>query len=59
MKCPFYEETVMRYCKVFEKKIIVPSRSEKERYCTCKDYLKCEVYQEHIQIKKEELRNKK
>ncbi|MFQ6084203.1 MAG: hypothetical protein ACE5WD_12725 [Candidatus Aminicenantia bacterium] len=59
MKCPFYEETRMRYCKVFEKKIMIPSRSGKEKYCTCKDYLKCPVYIEHIQEKKESLKRQK
>jgi hypothetical protein len=52
MNCPFYEETRMRYCKAFEKKIMIPSRSDKEKYCTSKDYLKCPVYLEHIAKKK-------
>ena len=52
MKCPFYEEARIRYCKALEKKIMIPSRSGKERYCTCKDYLKCPVYLECTTKKK-------
>jgi hypothetical protein len=52
MKCPFYEEAGMRYCKAFEKKIMIPSRSGKEKHCTSKDYLKCPVYLESITKKK-------
>lgn len=51
-KCPFYEETRMRYCLALEKKIKIPSRSDKEKYCTCKDYLNCPVYLERIRKKK-------
>jgi hypothetical protein len=52
MKCPFYEEAGMRYCKAFEKKIMIPSRSGKEKHCTSKNYLKCRVYLESITKKK-------
>lgn len=52
MNCPFYEETRMRYCLAFEKKIMVPSRSGKEKYCTCKGYLKCPAYLKRILKKK-------
>jgi len=52
IKCPFYEEERMRYCKAFEKKIMIPSRSGKEKHCTCKDYLECPVYLEGITKKK-------
>jgi len=52
MKCPFYEEERMRYCKAFEKKIMIPSRTEKKNYCTCEDYLECSVYLERITKKK-------
>ncbi|OGF63537.1 MAG: hypothetical protein A2Y62_16500 [Candidatus Fischerbacteria bacterium RBG_13_37_8] len=45
-KCPFYEEIKMRYCKAFEKRILVPNGSGKEKYCTCQDYVDCPVYHE-------------
>jgi hypothetical protein len=48
MKCPFYEEAGVSYCKAFKKKIIIPSRSDKEKHCTSKDYLKCSAYLEGI-----------
>ncbi len=35
-----------------EKKIMVPSRSSKEKYCTSKDHLKCPIYSGRITKKK-------
>lgn len=58
IKCPYYEEIRMRYCKAFEKKILVPDCSGKERYCTCEDYLNCPVYAEHV-IEKDDTSKKR
>ncbi len=47
VKCPFYEEVTMRYCRAFEKRILIPKGLEKEKYCTCKDYIDCPVFIEN------------
>jgi hypothetical protein len=50
-KCPYYEEILMRYCKAFEKKIMIPGCSGKEKYCSCEAYLRCPVFKEHDSTK--------
>ena len=59
MKCPYFEETKVRYCKAFEKKIMIPSRVGKEKYCTCREYLNCPVYIEHDPSREEKKKLKK
>lgn len=51
IKCPFYEEIKVRYCRAFEKRILVPRGTEKEKYCTCRDYVNCPVFLEHCSKK--------
>jgi hypothetical protein len=50
-KCPFYEEITVRYCKVLAKRILIPSRSEKEKFCICSKYKECPLYQEYVDDK--------
>ena len=45
-KCPFFEERSFRYCKAMAKRIMIPSRTEKERFCSCEDYRECPIYKE-------------
>jgi hypothetical protein len=45
MNCPFFEEKHFRYCKALAKRIMIPSRSEKEEFC-CEGYENCPYYQE-------------
>jgi hypothetical protein len=47
-KCPYYEEITVRYCKVLAKRILIPSRSEKEKFCICSRYKECPLYQEYV-----------
>jgi hypothetical protein len=51
MECPFYEEITVRYCKALAKRIMIPAGSEKERFCTCKKYRDCPLFQEFIKEK--------
>jgi len=46
MNCPFFEEKYFRYCKAMAKRIMVPSRDEKEEFC-CEHYRECPYYREH------------
>jgi hypothetical protein len=43
--CPFFEEKHFRYCKALAKRVMVPSRSEKEEFC-CEHYQDCPYYKE-------------
>jgi hypothetical protein len=45
MNCPYYEEKNFRYCKAMKKRIMIPSRSEKEEFC-CEHYRECPYYKE-------------
>ncbi len=51
INCPFYEEITVRYCKALAKRIMIPSDSEKERFCICKKYKECPLYQEYTKNK--------
>ncbi len=46
MNCPFYEEKYFRYCKAMAKRIMVPSRTEKEEFC-CEHYRECPYFKDH------------
>ena len=50
-KCPFFEERSFRYCKAMAKKVMIPSRTEKEERCMCDKYKECPLYQEHTEDK--------
>ncbi len=45
-KCPFFEEMSFRYCKAMAKRIMIPSRTEKEKFCDCEKYHECLIYKE-------------
>ncbi|MBA7598442.1 hypothetical protein ES703_05458 [subsurface metagenome] len=51
MNCPFYEEITIRYCKALAKRIMIPSGSEKERFCICKKFKECPLYKEYTENK--------
>ena len=46
MNCPFFEEKHFRYCKALTKRVMIPSRSEKEEFC-CEHYRECPYFVEH------------
>jgi hypothetical protein len=65
-KCPFYEEITVRYCRVLAKRIMIPSRSEKEKFCTCDKFEECPLFQEYKKnkdnnypVKEQKVKNKK
>ena len=45
-KCPFFEEATFRYCKAMEKRVMIPVRTEDEKFCSCNNYLKCILYKD-------------
>ena len=45
-KCPFFEERSFRYCKAMAKRIMIPSRTEKEKFCNREEYRECLIYKE-------------
>jgi hypothetical protein len=45
MNCPFFEEKNFRYCKAMAKRVLIPSRTEKEEFC-CENYASCPYYLE-------------
>ena len=52
MKCPFLEEEIVRNCKAFPiKKLIPSSSSDKISLCLSEDYVNCSEYCEFAQIK--------
>jgi len=52
MNCPFFEEKHFRYCKALAKRIMIPSRTEKEEFC-CEGYENCPYYKEQKKKGKE------
>jgi len=46
MNCPYYEERNFRYCKAVARRILIPSRTDKEE-CCCEGFEDCPYYQEH------------
>jgi hypothetical protein len=59
IKCPYYEEIRMRYCKAFEQKILIPDNSGEEKYCTCENYVKCVVFAEHKEPEEQNMKKDK
>lgn len=52
MNCPFFEEKHFRYCKALKRRVLIPSRTEKEELC-CENYKDCPYYQEQYRERKE------
>jgi glycine cleavage system H lipoate-binding protein len=55
MKCPFLEEIVVRYCKAYPVKKLIPStNSDVLSLCLSEDHCKCSEYKEVAETKKED-----
>ncbi len=49
MRCPFFEEVVVAYCRAFPIKKMVPSdRLQTECTCTGNKYEECSLFQEVV-----------
>jgi len=49
MRCPFFEEVVVAYCRAFPIKKMVPSdRLQTECACTGNKYEECSLFQEVV-----------
>lgn len=47
MRCPFLEEVLVRYCKAYPIKKLIPSCvSDKASLCLSDDYVKCAEYRD-------------
>ncbi|RKZ30767.1 hypothetical protein DRQ36_04350 [bacterium] len=51
MKCPFLEEVVVRYCKAYPVRKLIPCSSE-ESVCLSDEHLNCDTYQEVAMVAK-------
>lgn len=53
MKCPFLEEIVVRYCKAYPVKKLIPSASSDVlSVCLSKEHSNCPEYKEVAETKK-------
>ncbi|MDI6839706.1 MAG: hypothetical protein QMD71_02445 [bacterium] len=51
-KCPFLEEVIVRYCKAYPiKKLIPPSTSDTNSICLNNGYVKCSKYRDVAKVK--------
>ncbi len=59
MRCPFLEEEIVRYCKAFPIRKLIPSTSS-DKLCLClsEDYIRCSEYCEFTRINDDAMKMK-